>query len=262
MTETLALFLVLTGALVGFLSGLLGIGGGIVMFPILLYGPPLLGLTGIDVKSITGLTMIQGFFSALTAMFTYHKNALVNRSLVLTLGLSLFLSSLVGSLASKRVPDDALLLVFGILALIASLMMLIPRNYAHDDLTEDKVEFHTATAVVIGLGLGFSIGLVGQGGAFILIPTMLYILKIPLRVALGSTLAIGLFSSTAGFIGKAVTGQVPFLMALPLLLGAIPAARFGSIVGNRTKTRFLKWLLAAIIFVTAMKVWFDIFHIR
>src|ERR1700690_982991 len=98
MEATFFLFLALVGVSVGFLSGLLGIGGGIVMFPLLHYVPPLLGFSGIDVKSITGLTMIQGFFSALTAMFYYNKNALVNKSLVLTLGFSLFLSSLIGAL--------------------------------------------------------------------------------------------------------------------------------------------------------------------
>ena len=255
MDAALYLFLVLVGLSVGFLSGLLGIGGGIVMFPLLLYVPPLLGLGSIDVKSITGLTMAQGFFSALTALFFYHKNALVNRSLVLTLGSSLFLSSLIGSLASKQVPDGPLLMVFGTLALIAAVMMLIPRSYHQDEMTEERVSFHRTTAIMIGIVLGFTIGLVGQGGAFILIPMMLYVLKIPLRVALGSTLAIGLFSSSAGLIGKVATSQVPFLMALPLVLGAMPAARWGSIVGKRTKTQFLRWLLAALILATAIKVW-------
>ena len=259
MDATFYLFLLLVGAAVGFLSGLLGIGGGIVMFPLLLYVPPLLGFSGIDVKSITGLTMIQGFFSALTAMFYYNKNSLVNKSLVLTLGFSLFLSSLIGALVSKKIPDGPLLMVFGTLAVIAAAMMLIPRSYHQDELTEEHVVFHRTTAIVIGIVLGFSIGLVGQGGAFILIPTMLYVLKIPLRVALGSTLAIGLFSSSAGLVGKIATSQVPFLMALPLLAGAIPAARFGSIVGKKTNTQFLRWLLAAIIFATAVKVWSAIF---
>jgi len=255
MDGAFLLFLAIVGASVGFLSGLIGIGGGIVMFPLLLYVPPLFGFPAIDVKSITGLTMVQGFFSALTAMLYYHKNALVNKALVLTLGFSLFLSSLIGSLISKKIPDGPLLMVFGTLALIASVMMLIPRSYAQDDLTEDHIDFHRAAAAGIGVVLGFSIGLVGQGGAFILIPTLLYVLKVPLRVALGSTLAIGLFSSSAGLIGKVATGQVPFFLAAPLLAGAIPSARWGSIVGKKTNTRFLKWLLAFIIAATAVKVW-------
>ena len=63
-------------------------------------------------------------------------------------------------------------------------------------------------------------------------------LKIPLRVALGSTLAIGLFSATAGLIGKAATGQVPFYMSIALLAGAIPTARLGGIVGKKQRPCF------------------------
>ena len=84
------------------------------------------------------------------------------------------------------------------LALIAAAMMLMPRSYDRDELTEDKVLFNKPAAIFIGIFIGFLIGLVGQGGAFITIPILLYVLKIPLRVALGSTLAIGLFQLLQG----------------------------------------------------------------
>ncbi len=255
----LYLFLWAAGSIVGFFSGLLGIGGGILMFPLLLYVPSLLGLDPIGVKNITGLTMIQGFFASLTAMFFYNKHNLVNKSLVLTLGFSLFMSSLTGSFVSKIVPDKPLLFIFGVLAFVASIMMLIPRSYAGDEVTEDKVTFHKPMTIVIGITIGFLIGLVGQGGAFIIIPLLLYVLRIPLRVALGSTLAIGLFSSSAGLVGKIATGQVPFYLAVAILLGAIPAARLGSVCGRKTKAEYLRWLLALLIISTAVKIWADIF---
>lgn len=253
------IFLFCSGSAIGFLSGLLGIGGGIVMFPILLYLLPLLGFEGIDVKSITGLTMIQGFSASLSAMLFYHSQRLVNKSLVLTLGLSLFLSSLAGAIVSRGVSDKSLLFIFGIMALAASAMMCIPRSYSKDDVREDKVEFHKPTAVFAGVVVGFFIGMVGQGGAFIIIPILLYLLKIPLRVALGSTLAIGLFSSTAGLAGKIATGQVPFKIAGVLLLGAIPFAQLGGRVSQKTGTKFLRWLLALLISATAMKIWYDLY---
>jgi len=254
------LFLVLAGAVVGFFSGLLGIGGGILMFPLLHYLPQVFGFDAIGVKNITGLTMVQGFFASLSAMLFYQKQGLVNKSLVWTLGLSLFLSSLAGSFASKAVPDNVLLFIFGALALTAAALMFIPRSYARDDLTEDMVSFHKPSAIVMGISVGFLVGLVGQGGAFITIPLMLYVLKIPLRVALGSTLAIGLFSATAGTIGKVATGQVPFAMAGALLIGAVPVAKAGAWVSKRTRTQYLRWLLALIITATALKIWSDLFR--
>jgi hypothetical protein len=252
-------FLFLAGSSVGFLSGLLGIGGGIVMFPLLHYLPGAFGLGNIPVKDVTGLTMIQGFFASLSAMLFYNRRQLVNKELVLTFGISIFLSSFAGSLFSKVSSDEVLLFIFGLLALTAAAMMFIPRSHLHDDLKADMVRFDRTKAVLIALFLGFFLGMVGQGGAFITIPVFLYVLKIPMRVALGSTLAVGLFSSTAGVTGKVLTGQVPFHMVVPLILGAIPAARLGGYVGQRTHTKFLRWLLAAIISGTAVKVLFDIF---
>lgn len=255
------LFLFIAGAFVGFLSGLLGIGGGIVMFPVLFYVPPLLGFDAISVKNITGLTMTQGFFASLSAMFFYRKHGLVSKPLVFALGGSLFFSSIAGALLSDKMSEKPLLFIFGMLALIAAVMMFMPRSYANDHLKEDSVEFNKFLAISIGIVIGFFLGMVGQGGAFIIIPIMLYILKIPLRVTVGSMLAVGLFSSTAGLAGKIVTGQVPFLMAGTMLIGAIPFARIGGFVGKRTHTRVLKWILAAIIAATAVKILYDIFMV-
>jgi uncharacterized membrane protein YfcA len=137
--------------------------------------------------------------------------------------------------------------------------MFIPRSYGRDDLTEDQIIFNKPATIIIGVILGFLIGLVGQGGAFITIPLMLYVLKIPLRVTLGSTLAIGLFSATAGIIGKTATGQVPFVMAAALVIGAVPVAKAGAMLSKKTKTNYLRWLLAGIISATAIKIWMDIF---
>ncbi len=252
------LYLFVAGAGVGFLSGLLGLGGGIIMFPLLYYLTPALGFEPIDVRSITGLTMAQGFFASLSAALFYRSERLINRPLVLLFGFSLAASSLGGSVASKFVPEGPLLFTFGVLALAATVMMFLPRSQGRDDLAGDRVESNKPLAVAIGLGLGFFLGMVGQGGAFITIPVLLYVLRVPLRAAIGSTLAIGVISAMAGLVGKAATAQVPPLMAGAMLLGAVPMARVGGMVGKLTDTRYLRWLLAAIIAGAALKIWADI----
>ncbi|MBF0329513.1 MAG: sulfite exporter TauE/SafE family protein [Nitrospirae bacterium] len=259
MLSGVDLLLLFIGGGVGFLSGLLGIGGGIVMLPLLLYVPPLFGLTPLDVKSITGLTMAQGFFASLTAVFFHNKNKFVSRPLVISLGLSLFAASFAGALFSKAVSDRMLLSIFSMLSIIAAAMMFIPRSDEKDEFKEDLITFNKPLSIAVGLCIGFLTGMVGQGGAFLLIPTILYILKVPLRVALGSTLAIGLFSATAGLAGKVMTEQLPFLHAIPLLIGAVPAARLGSIASKKTESRHLRWMLAAVITATALKMLSDIF---
>ncbi len=253
----LYVFLFISGASVGFISGLLGLGGGIILFPLLIYLPPALGLDAIAIKSITGLTMAQGFFSSLTAMFFYKKHKYVHWPLVLTFGLSLGVSSLAGSVLSYRAPDNVLMFVFGLLAITAAVLMFAPRTSESDELTEEHVNFNKPLTIMIGIPLGFMLGMVGQGGAFIIIPTLLYALKIPLRLTIGSTLAIGMISASFGLIGKVTTAQVPMLPAIALLLGAIPFARLGSAVGKRTHVKVLRWMLAAIIMASALKIWSD-----
>ncbi|MDA8092255.1 MAG: sulfite exporter TauE/SafE family protein [Nitrospiraceae bacterium] len=251
----LYLFLIAAGGLGGFLSGMLGIGGGIIMFPLLLYIPTLFGLPALGVKGITGLTMTQGFFATLTATIFYKRERLISRDLVLTLGATLFFSSLAGSLISKDMGDRLLLVIYGALALFASVLMLIPRSYLNDELSGGQVKFNMAAAISCGAVTGVLLGMVGQAGAFIIIPIMLYVLRIPLRVALGSMLAIGLISSTAGMIGKIATGQVRFDLAAALLAGAIPMAYAGGATGRKTHIKSLRWLLAAVISASAIYIW-------
>jgi len=253
------LFLFTAGTSVGFLSGLLGIGGGILMFPVLVYGPHFLGLGSIDVRYITGLTMIQGFFASLSAMIFYRRTGFVNIPLVLTLGVTLFISSLIGALMTDQVSERIILLLFGILAILAAVLMVLPRSYKRDEVSAQEVSFNRPFTILIGLALGAVLGLVGQGGAFIIIPVLLYILKVPLRVAIGSMLAIGIFSSTAGLAGKITTGNVPYLMALTMVSGAIPAAWMGGVVGKKTNTKILRWLLAVVITLAAIRLSMDIF---
>lgn len=68
-------FLLLTlGLIGGFFSGLLGIGGGILMVPLLLYVPPLFRLAPIDMRAVAGLTMVQGFFASLPGVFVHKRH--------------------------------------------------------------------------------------------------------------------------------------------------------------------------------------------
>ncbi len=65
--------------------------------------------------------------------------------------------------------------------------------------------------------------MVGAGGAFILIPVLLYVVRIPLRVTIGTSLWIVVAASIAGLLGKAIAGLIDWPLALALLAGALPA---------------------------------------
>ena len=246
------------GLITGFLSGLLGIGGGIVMAPLLLYVPPLFGLESLPMRTVAGLTIAQGLLACITGAISHGRFHFVSGRLSLYMGTSIFVAAMVGGAGSRYVSNEFLLFVFAGLALCASVLMLRSVREDKENPDVDCLTFSRFRAVTIASGVGFLGGLVGQGGSFILIPMMTSFVKIPTRIAIGSNLAIVLLSSVAGFIGKAATGQIEWLMVIPIGLTVIPAVRLGSIVSRRTSVRWLRRALAILIAVAALRIWFSV----
>jgi uncharacterized protein len=84
---------------------------------------------------------------------------------------------------------------------------------------------------------------------------MIYILNIPTRIVIGSTLGIVFFGAVTGTIGKMVTGQIFWPAALALVVGTVPGAQFGGKMSKKVNTRYLRLAIAVIIAVTGVKMW-------
>ena len=247
------------GVLAGFVGGLLGLGGGLFLAPLLLYSPAVVGIGGLTVKEVTGLTIVQAFAGTLSGVVRHYTFGFVSWRLVGYMGFSISVAALAGALVSRSVTDEAILAVFAVMALIALLLAFIPgRREGQDDTSPGHFTFNVPLAMVLAAVVGFTGGLVGQGGAFLLIPIMLYVLRIPTRIAIGSSLGIILFSATAGLAGKLATSQVPLLLAVALVGGAIPGAQLGALVSRRMRPRVLRYLLVAIIIAASARIWVDV----
>ena len=254
MTLAFAVTLLALGLLGAFVAGLLGVGGAIVMIPLLLYVPPLLGVGRLDMNSVAGVTMTQVLVAAASGMVAHRRYGAVNTRLAWICGLPMAAGSLVGALGSKYVNDRALLLVFALMVTAAALLMFVPTG--KDDAAD--VAFSRPRAVSVAGGVGLAAGLVGAGGAFLLVPLLLVVVGIPIRVTIGSSLAITALAASAGFAGKIVTGQVPLALTLAVVLGAVPGAQLGAAVSRRVPPFWLKAALFVFIAVTATKVWTDL----
>lgn len=238
-----------------FLSGLVGVGGAIVMIPLLLYLPPILGLEALGIRTVAAITIVQVAAAALSGLAGHTRG--VNRALFVSVGLSMIGGSFLGGLASAVVEPAVLEAVFATLALVAALMMLLLRGRIVAEV-DGQPTFNAALATVIGGSVGLLAGLVGAGGAFILIPLMLHVLGIPLRVVVGTSLAIVAASALAGLAGKALTGQVDWLLALGLVVGALPGGRLGSYVSHQTRVSWLATILGLLIAFVAARMWFEV----
>src|SRR6266850_5834446 len=222
----------IAGLVASFLSGLLGIGGGLVLTPVLLYLPPLVGGAAIPVKIVTGLTIVQAISGSVLGTLRHRAYGNVSARLVWLMGPPSAVASLIGAFVSRDTPDNVILLVFAILAFAGGIMLVLPvtpRDERLDDIRVDR-----RLAIAISLVVGFFGGMVGIGGIAFIIAALVYLLRVPTRIAIGSSLGIGLFAAVAALIGKAATSQIdPPLAAIAVIvmLAAIRIA-FTAVTGT------------------------------
>lgn len=253
------LLLFILGLLGGALSGLLGIGGGIIMVPLLLYTPPALGFAPLGMKLVAGMTAVQSFAGALSGAFGHQRFKRIHWPLVASIGVPMTVASFIGSRYSVAVSEQVMLLVFALMALTASLLMFLPKRDARLEEQLDDVHINRPLAFLIGSVIGTSAGIIGQGGAFLYIPAMLYLLHIPTRICIGSALAIGILSSGAVLLGRLGTNQIPWQDSLIVVAGVIIGAQLGTLLSQRTPRVVLRRVLAVIIIATALKIGFSVF---
>ncbi|MEZ7173304.1 sulfite exporter TauE/SafE family protein [Sporosarcina sp. OR05] len=247
----------LIGFIGSFVSGMLGIGGSIIKYPLLLYVPPLLGMAAFTAHEVSGISAVQVFFASIAGVWAYRKSGYLNKSLIIYMGGSILLGSLVGSYGSQFLSENGVNIVYGVLALIAAVMMFVPKKKI-DDIPMDQVTFNKPVAAILAFIVGIGSGIVGAAGGFLLVPIMLVVLSIPTRMTIATSLAITFISSIGATIGKLTTGQVDYFPAAIMIVASLLAAPLGAKMGGKVNTKVLQSILAVLILATAVKIWIDI----
>lgn len=263
MDFLLFVVMVLIGLVGSFFSGLLGIGGAIINYPLLLYIPTLFGAAQFTAHEVSSISMFQVFFASLSGIIAFRMksgnggNSVVNKSLVLYMGSSILAGSLVGGFVSGMLNGDVINLIYGVLAVAAVVLMLIP-NKGNNRQEPDNLRFNKLIAITAAFLVGVVSGIVGAGGAFILIPIMLTVLRIPTRTTIASSLAIVFISAIGGVIGKITGGDIPLWATMYTVIGSLIGAPIGTAVSSKINVRVLRYGLVALIALTAIKVWSSI----
>lgn len=239
-----------------FLSGMVGIGGSIIKYPMLLYIPPLLGIATFTAHEVSGISAIQVFFATISGVWAYRKSGLINKTLLIYMGSSILVGSFIGGFGSNLLSEGMVNLVYAILATTAAIMMFIPKK-GLDDIPSDQVKFDKWLAAILAFVVGIGAGIVGAAGAFILVPIMLVVLKIPTRMTIATSLAITFISSIGSTVGKIATDQILYGPASVMIVASILAAPLGAKIGQKMNTKVLQWMLAILILGTAIKIWLD-----
>lgn len=262
MDVLLLIVMIILGLVGSFFSGLLGIGGAIINYPMLLYVPSLTGVAHFSAHEVSSISMFQVFFASLAGMLAFRKKSktgpsVVHKGLVFYMGSGILAGSLIGGIVSGMVNGDVINLIYGIIAVLAIILMLIPRRGTKEEHI-NELRFNKWIAVGSAFVVGIVSGIVGAGGAFILIPIMLTILKIPTRTTIASSLAIVFISAIGGVIGKVTGGDIPLWPTVITVMGSLIGAPLGSKVSAKINVKVLRYGLVVLIALTAVKVWLSI----
>ncbi len=242
------------GATVGFLAGLLGIGGGMMMVPVLTL---LLSQRGVDsghaVKMAIATSMATILFTSLSSVREHHRLGAVRWSLAATLAPGIVLGGLAaGAGAFAVIKGQGLALFFAIFVGWSALRMLRDRKPRPGRQLPGPVG-----QTAVGAGIGFASGLLGAGGAFLSVPFMIWC-NVPVRQAVGTSAALGFPIAAASTLGFLISGwRLPsalpgavgyfYLPALGVVaLASISLAPLGARTAQRVDVRLLKRLFAVL----------------
>jgi len=249
MTETA--LLIMLGLVGGFSAGLLGLGGALVLAPLLLAAPPLLGMDGFSMRQVAAITLVYLLCSAGAATLLGRRRSAAGadggrtapvRGLAgLGLGLVGAMAALGGGLLSVRLTNRTLLLLTALFATMSSLLLAVPIGHRVGQRAgAGSARWVAWLAALAAAGTGALTGLVGAAGGFLLKPVILR-LGLPARSASTTALRIVQLSTLGGLLGKGLTGQVDLGVAAPLVGGALPTAWWGGELSQRINPRRLRW---------------------
>jgi uncharacterized membrane protein YfcA len=273
-----ALFMIALGFLVGLLSGMFGVGGGFLTTPLLIfYGiPPTVAvasaatqITGASVSGVMvhmrrgGVDLKMGLVMIFGGLFGSVTGAALFRLLQSTGQIDLVISSLY-------------VLILGWIGVLMLKDALVALGYVHPPEADAAAPRHNRWVASLPLrwrfyssglyisplapiALGFIAGmltvLLGIGGGFILVPAMIYLLGMPARVVIGTSLVMILAVSAATtMVHSLTTRSVDIVLAALLLVGGVIGAQYGAMLTTRMKPDLLRLALAIIILLVALRV--------
>lgn len=246
------LLFLLIGVAGGFLSGLLGIGGGVVVIPLLVH----IGHTSI--KTATSVSMVAIIFAAFSGILGHYRAKNIHIPTGVWMGVPSIFSAFGGSLISGVVSDR--ILYYCYTGLVAAALIMLLLSQAQDDSMGGEFQLRKLPTSLVGILQGFLTGLLGIGGGFIVVPFLIYLLDMPTLLAIGTSLFVILFSAIVGLLGKVATGQFILGITIWVVLGTIPAAQIGAWIAQKTSQRLLGLFLVILLGLILTKMIGSLFN--
>lgn len=254
-------WLIYLGLLTGAYGTLIGIGGGVILVPALLFLYP-----GSTPETLTAVSLAIVFLNSLSGTIAYSRQRRIDYRSGFLFAMATVPGTIIGAWAIHFLRRDLFSLIFGIMLILLSLLLqLKPRektvtaSLLHKGKARTIVDasgetfvysYNLPLGIALSFGVGFVAGLLGIGGGVILVPMMIYLLFFPTHIATATSHFALTFSALTGSLTHAVAGTYTHSwQVLPYLaIGVIPGAQFGAWLSRKLQgiviIRFLALALA------------------
>jgi len=259
--------MIASAVVTGFMAGFFGIGGGLIMVPILFY---IFNFAGIEQAFIMHLALGTSFSiiipTSIISTMTHMKFKAVDFSIVKTFGAFVAIGVVCGTVFAVSLKTSSLVLFFSIMTMIFSIYFLTVKEKINP--TPRKINL--IYRVVCGFLSGFLSAPMGIAGGVINTP-VLKMFGYPIKVAIGCSAAVGFVIALIGAIGFAVSGSylninAPFSLGfinIPTFLIFVPITMFMAKIGAKTVHKFDKMLIGKLfgiyLFIVSCKLFYDYF---
>lgn len=224
MTPNTLLMVLVVGAGIGFLGGLLGKGGSAVATPLLLAVgiPPIIAIAAPLPATVPG---------ALVAADRYRRAGLIDRTVLIWSLMAGVPATIIGALATHWIDAGVLVIATEVLIVFIGVRMLMNTGVAETDRSGvDQRGRTVAVAVVTGLAAG----LLANSGGFLLAPLFVAVLGLSIKPALGTSLAVASVLAVPGTVVHMMLGHLDLAVVLVFALGSVPLSSLGARVALRT----------------------------
>jgi uncharacterized membrane protein YfcA len=263
------IILVIIGIAASSLGSLIGLGGGIIVVPALLYLGTLSGFGHITPQVAAGTSLFTMIFTGLSSTLAYMKHKTVDYKSGLIFLIGSGPGSILGAWVTEKLNLHSFSIFFGLFILLVSIVLMLKDKLKPIPYRKDKGIIRTFTdnagdtfeygyslpmAIAITFTVGFLSGILGVGGGSLMVPTMILLFFFPPHVAVATSMFMILPTSILSSITHIILGNVNWMYALALIPGAWIGAKIGVYLNQKLKSKTIVLILRAILVIVAVRL--------
>ena len=255
----LAALLIMLAIGVGTLASMLGIGGGVIMVPLLII------VFGLSPLLAPSTTLLAALFAAIGSSLAYHRQK--PRPVIVKAGVFLAATSVPGSVVGVwlrlLVPGDfALRLIFAVLLLPIAIRMLFAKKKGESDYVSEvgSFQFSRVTnqklvySLIGSFCAGILSGLLGIGGGVLMVPVFSMVMGLPMHAAVATSMLTMIFTAMSGTVMNYLTGEIDLFYSAMLSIGMVTGAQFGPKLIRRVNAVRLKQIFGVVLVLPLIKM--------